>query len=579
MVCRLHDSLKQYTVDLQNITTVTGIVIQGLNNAPKKTIVKRFYMFFSNDSISWVWEEEPVGQKKVYICHQCESPEVYTNDLEMRFNLLKGIPARIVQIQILDYYEQPCLRLEILGCREKAHCGNIKSTPQGEVSSPNYPNYYGQDKSCWWTIEPEPGKHIELNFIIYDLAEKEDPLESGRCRDELTVYSGYGNSSIIKSPDGKLFPKRIISNGMMRIHLQSCFRNSRSRYRGFYARYKSVDCPGCGVGDFQCSEVHMCESPCGKIVSIGHPLNYQNNHRCGWLIRAQPSHFINLTFQDFDIVGGENCQYDYLAVYDGDTNHKSNLIGRFCNTKKPPDEIVSSWNSLLLEFSSDAEVNGRGFALKYASKSFQMPADIHVYDLDDETACPKPWKYYNGNCYHAFHENDAIQWYEAEERCKKHAKLFGDDDQFGHLVSILDKKENAVVHYFLTNFWNAKHKSLYIGLNDEAKEGVYRWSDWNPMIYTDWAPAGRSLRTQPDGGAYQDCTMLRVDSGHSTAHWHDIPCSLGKLAFHNWDGIDWGDNDLTKSGNENEVLASISSYICKMPSDRQAGNIPYHEDS
>ena len=79
------------------------------------------------------------------------------------------------------------------------------------------------------------------------------------------------------------------------------------------------------------------------------------------------------------------------------------------------------------------------------------------------------------------------------------------------------------------------------------------------------APAGRSLRTQPDGGAYQDCTMLRVDSGHSTAHWHDIPCSLGKLAFHNWDGIDWGDDG------EREILSSISSYICKMQSDRPIG--------
>lgn len=60
--------------------------------------------------------------------------------------------------------------------------------------------------------------------------------------------------------------------------------------------------------------------------------------------------------------------------------------------------------------------------------------------------------------------------------------------------------------------------------------------------------------------------MLRVDSGHSTAHWHDIPCSLGKLAFHNWDGIDWGDD-----GGEREVLSSISSYICKMQSDRPVG--------
>lgn len=108
------------------------------------------------------------------------------------------------------------------------------------MSSPNHPRYYGQDKSCWWSIEPEPGKHIELNFIIYDLAEKEDIKNSGRCRDELTVYTGSGNNSIIKSPDGILFPKRIISNGLMKIHLESCFRYSRSRYRGFYATYKSV---------------------------------------------------------------------------------------------------------------------------------------------------------------------------------------------------------------------------------------------------------------------------------------------------------------------------------------------------
>ncbi|GIY02233.1 low-density lipoprotein receptor-related protein 2 [Caerostris extrusa] len=77
------------------------------------------------------------------------------------------------------------------------------------------------------------------------------------------------------------------------------------------------------------------------------------------------------------------------------------------------------------------------------------------------------------------------------------------------------------------------------------------------------APAGRNLRTQPDGGAYQDCTMLRVDSGHSTAHWHDIPCSLGRLAFYNGDGI-----DLIKPQSEDEVLSSVQSYICKMRSNR-----------
>lgn len=49
------------------MTVVTGIVLQGLNGAQKKTIVKTFYLFFSNDSLSWAWEEEPVGQQKVCI--------------------------------------------------------------------------------------------------------------------------------------------------------------------------------------------------------------------------------------------------------------------------------------------------------------------------------------------------------------------------------------------------------------------------------------------------------------------------------------------------------------------------------
>ncbi|GIY02235.1 contactin-associated protein like 5-3 [Caerostris extrusa] len=326
------------------------------------------------------------------------------------------------------------LRLKFWGCRQKANCDIIKSDP--------------------------PGKHIEINFIVYDLAVKDDSLEYGSCRDELAVYPEYGNEFSIKSPDGKFFPKRIISNGPLKMHLQSCFRNSRSRYKGFYAKFKTVDCPGCGAGDFQCSERYLCETTCGRILSIGYPLNYQNNHRCGWLIRTKPSYFINLTFLDFDIIGGENCQNDYFAVYDGNKNHKAHLIGRFCNEKKPPDQIVSSWNSLLLEFSSDADATGKGFSLEYTSRSFQMPKDIEyaIENDEDKSGCPEEWKYYNGNCYNAFHLNTSLQWYEAEMLCKEEG-----EERNSHLVSILDKKENAVLHHFLTNEWRAKHKSLYIG--------------------------------------------------------------------------------------------------------------------
>ncbi|XP_055924933.1 uncharacterized protein LOC129956919 isoform X2 [Argiope bruennichi] len=571
--CAKHENKNpELTVDLLNITTVTGIILQGLNGAPKKTIAKQFYVFFSNDSTSWVSEEEPVGQQKVYVCDQCGSSEVFTNDLPLRFNFLKGIRARLVKIQIIESYEQPCLRLEILGCRERVKCEHTIETTEGWVKSPNYPNYYGMDKSCDWIIKPkDPGRNIELDFIVYDLAQKEDCLDSGSCRDELIVYPEFNKKkSFIKSPDGKLFPKTIISKGEMRVHLHSCFRNSRSRYRGFLAKFKLVDCPGCGIGDFQCSEQHLCSSDCGTIISIGYPLKYQNNHRCGWLIRAQESRFINLTFQDFDIIGGENCQYDYLSVFDGDKNHKSNLIGRFCNEKKPPPQIISSWNTLLLEFSSDVSETGRGFSIKYTSTSFQIP-QAQIDDLQEQSACPRYWKYYNGNCYRVFDNIKPIQWFQAEDKCRKMHP-----ERNSHLVSILDEKENAVVHYLLINVFGAKQKSLYIGLNDDASEGIYRWSDKNPMVYTDWAPSDRTIRSQPDGGAYQDCTMLRVDSGHSTAHWHDIPCSLGLLAFNNFSGLNFGSSNSSNSPyvhDENEIMSSVSHYICKMKRNKTSNQI------
>ncbi|CAN8013632.1 unnamed protein product, partial [Ixodes persulcatus] len=73
------------------------------------------------------------------------------------------------------------------------------------------------------------------------------------------------------------------------------------------------------------------------------------------------------------------------------------------------------------------------------------------------------------------------------------------------------------------------------------------------------------MSSQPDWVAYEDCTMLRVDSGHSTAHWHDIPCSLGKHSLGTLgrapavDGSNWRSLD-------DLPITTINSYLCKMRS-------------
>lgn len=107
----------------------------------------------------------------------------------------------------------------------------------GVIQSPNYPFYYGQDLSCWWTITPPLGKNVELDFILFELAKPEPAHRAGSCRDYLTVNLGPGLEPIKSSSNGKAFPKSLISNGSMTITLRSCFRSTISRDRGFFARY------------------------------------------------------------------------------------------------------------------------------------------------------------------------------------------------------------------------------------------------------------------------------------------------------------------------------------------------------
>ena len=190
------------------------------------------------------------------------------------------------------------------------------------------------------------------------------------------------------------------------------------------------------------------------------------------------------------------------------------------------------------------------------------------------------WSYYKNHCYQAFFGEQIMQWYDAEAHCAELGV-----GRNGHLVSILDSNEMSAVFYFLllvkfeflflfsillfliqiinyfrSNMWKSPaYKAFYIGLVDNFKEGSYRWSDGRPMAYTDWAPAQLELDEdeinppQPDGGAFEDCTIMKFDFGHSTANWHDIPCSLGSHT------------QVVKSANillNNSDL--INSYICKL---------------
>lgn len=321
---------------------------------------------------------------------------------------------------------------------------------------------------------------------------------------------------------------------------------------------ESIKCPTCGLGDLNCDTLHHCLSDCGHIKSVNYPLNYPNNHRCRWSIRAPENQYVNLSITDFDIPSSTNasklgtCIFDYLTLIDGYTGKR---LGGYCNENLPPPFIISPWNELIIQFNTNGETTGRGFYFQYEFKQLELKDDIKL-QLETNSdkysdACLPGWKYFKGHCYKAYFEHETLQWYDAEAKCNQHGK--GLD---GHLVSILNKDEMLAIHYMLTNIWKSpRYKDFYIGLIDVSREGFYRWSDNNPMSYTDWQIRPilmeEDLPAQPDGGAYEDCTVIKFNSLSQTSNWHDIPCSLGKHIH------------LRMNSYQSRLWDYVDSYICK----------------
>ncbi|XP_026000534.1 C-type lectin domain family 4 member M-like [Astatotilapia calliptera] len=71
------------------------------------------------------------------------------------------------------------------------------------------------------------------------------------------------------------------------------------------------------------------------------------------------------------------------------------------------------------------------------------------------------------------------------------------------------------------NFLSTITREVWIGLNDEEQEGMWKWVDGTPLTLTNWGGA------QPDNGGEEDCVHLGGDKQKS---WNDLWC----LSSYQW---------------------------------------------
>lgn len=96
--------------------------------------------------------------------------------------------------------------------------------------------------------------------------------------------------------------------------------------------------------------------------------DYSKMTNCKWEIYTDDGMNIKLQFLKFDLEYETDCQYDYVAIYDGTVNSSENLIDKYCGDQIP-SSILSRTNSLFIEFVTDDNIEDKGFLFEYSSHS------------------------------------------------------------------------------------------------------------------------------------------------------------------------------------------------------------------
>ncbi|CAG6016843.1 unnamed protein product [Menidia menidia] len=161
-------------------------------------------------------------------------------------------------------------------------------------------------------------------------------------------------------------------------HMGSCSCRSSCRYNGncCYDYYSSGSCRNnCGQHVGSCSCTSSCRyngNCCYDYSSLAsyhhnsltpnHPGYYSDNADCVWQLRAVHDQRIFLSFKFLQL--DKCCSCDYIAIYDGPSNHSGSL-GKVCNNSLTT--FYSSSNYMTVVFRSDSSVVARGFSAEFMS--------------------------------------------------------------------------------------------------------------------------------------------------------------------------------------------------------------------
>ena len=269
--------------------------------------------------------------------------------------------------------------------RWKVGCGGEFSAPSGQITSPNYPQRYGDNLVCNYTITAAPDTYIVATFIDrFDI--ENHPL----CvYDRLSAYQGNSTSSpIMARYCGSQLPAPIVSRSSLFLQFRTDGSINRAGFKFNYTTQGFIWLSNSLINRLLIwSNLIECG---GRITSPtiirspSHPDTYYNNLNCTWTVEASANQVVDIKY-DFDWIKIEksifnemnfvnrfqsltlethrDCRYDWIAVYEGVEVNDTQLLGRFCgNFTYQLPRIKSRGQRALIHFRTDWSVSHGGFS-------------------------------------------------------------------------------------------------------------------------------------------------------------------------------------------------------------------------
>ncbi|XP_068098520.1 CUB domain-containing protein 2 [Hyperolius riggenbachi] len=227
-------------------------------------------------------------------------------------------------------------------------CGGVLTGLSGVITSPDYPDNYPNNAECRWLIRAAPHSKIRLVFMDFQ-------LESQECNfDYVAVVDGSDleDKQVLHYCGSSKPPDITSSSSELHVVFKSDFNIGA---RGFKAYFSSGEC----------QDVFTAVK--GNISSPRYPETYPNNIICQWNIKLPPGFRIKLFFKDLELEENnsltEECDYDYVAAYDGQSEGDRPL-GKWCG-REIPSPVMSTKNNLLLVLATDRDTTSKGFSVSY----------------------------------------------------------------------------------------------------------------------------------------------------------------------------------------------------------------------